>query len=161
LVRCDSTGNGEAERGPLAGLRFHPDAAAVPLHDLFAKSQADARAGVLFPIVQALEDDEDALAKLRVDADAVVAHGEGPVRAGRLRPDLYQRLGGAVKLDGIANQVLKQLHQLHFIAQHGRQRAAGHHGPAFLNGLAQIDERLLQDGVASGWDKGLGLAAQP
>src|SRR6516225_183334 len=61
--------------------RSQLDLPAVPLDDLLADGQADARAGVLAASMQALEDDEDALEVLGGDADSVVAHGEAPARA--------------------------------------------------------------------------------
>ena len=75
--------DGEAEARSPARLRFGPDAAAVSLDDLLAGRQADAGAGVRVPIVQSLEDDEDSLRVLGVDADAVVADGEDPLPACR------------------------------------------------------------------------------
>jgi len=87
MLHFDGLGKGETESGPLGRLRIDPDAAAVPFHDLLAEGQADAGAGVLFPTVQALEDDENSLRILGVDANAVVAHGEGPGRAVGLGAD--------------------------------------------------------------------------
>ena len=75
------SGEREVEGRALAGLGLDPDAPAVALDDLLADRQADAGARVLVPAVQALEDDEDALEVLRVDADAVVAHREDPLAA--------------------------------------------------------------------------------
>ena len=43
--------------------------------------------GILLPAVQALEDHEDALEVLRVDADAVVAHREEPLAVRLLGAD--------------------------------------------------------------------------
>src|SRR5262249_51462177 len=72
--------NREKERRPLPRLPLDPDAAAVALHDPLADRQADARAGVLGAAVQPLEDEKDPLAVLRLDADAVIPHGEEPLR---------------------------------------------------------------------------------
>ena len=63
---------------PSPGLGLDPDAPAVALDDLLADRQADAGARVLVAAVQPLEDDEDPLDVLRLDADAVVAHREEP-----------------------------------------------------------------------------------
>ena len=81
--------NREEERRPLAKLRFEPDAAAVALDHFLAQRQADAGARILLVRVQALEDDEDALGELRVDADAVVAHGKAPAELHLLGVDAH------------------------------------------------------------------------
>src|SRR2546430_1702399 len=69
-------GQREKERGALARLRLDPDAAAVALDDLLADREPDPRARVLVLPVQPLENDEDPLEVLRVDADAVVPHAD-------------------------------------------------------------------------------------
>ena len=50
----------------------------MALHNPPADRQADARAGIFVPRVQALKDLENALRVLRVDADAVVSYREPP-----------------------------------------------------------------------------------
>src|ERR1700683_2973608 len=55
-----------------------PDLAAEVIDDLPAHGQADAGALVGGPVVQPLEDHEDALGVLRVDAHAVVGEREQP-----------------------------------------------------------------------------------
>jgi hypothetical protein len=57
-------------------LRLHPDAPAVTLHNPLADRQANAGSGILFPAVQALEDNEYAVEILGVDSNAVIADGE-------------------------------------------------------------------------------------
>src|ERR1039458_10476459 len=114
-----SNGNREVKRGAAPGLRFHPDATPTALHDLLADGQPDARAGVLFVGVQPLEDREDTLGILGLDSDAVIADGKNPfislllgrnVNPGRLD----------VELDGVPDQVLKQLHQQQFVMHYPR-----------------------------------------
>src|SRR6202008_2103285 len=65
-------GQGKPEPGAGAGLGIQPDLAAVVLDDLLDHGQADARAGVGRPVVQSLEDHEDPVGVLGLDADAVV-----------------------------------------------------------------------------------------
>src|SRR6185295_5268806 len=81
-------GDGKPERAPLAGLRLDPDAPAVALDDLLHDREPDARAGVIRLVVQPLEHHEDAIAVLRVQADAVVLHGEEPHLVARLGADV-------------------------------------------------------------------------
>src|SRR5579884_798506 len=64
----------EVEGASAALFRFHPDAPAVSFDHLLADGQPDPRAGVLLSAVQSLEDQEDAVGVLRVDADAVVPY---------------------------------------------------------------------------------------
>ena len=71
--------------------------------------------------------------------------------------DVYLRDSGALVLDGVADEVLKQLNQLHLVRQDGGQRIVRHQRAAFLDGAAQIDERLLQRLFAGGIEQLLSL----
>jgi ribosomal protein S19E (S16A) len=61
-----------------------------------------------------------------------------------------QRDSGPSVLDGIANKVLKQLNQLNLVRQNLGQRIVRHHGAAFFDGAAQIDNGLLQRFLTGG-----------
>ena len=74
-----------------ARFRVHPDPSAVVLDDPLADGHADAGARILLPGVEALENNEDTLRVLRVDADAVVPHGEQPLAVPLLGPDVDLR----------------------------------------------------------------------
>src|ERR1041385_5407624 len=117
-------GQREPERGALAGLGLDADAAAVELDDALADGQADAGAGVLVAAVQALEDLEDAVEVARLDADAVVLDGDAPAARPRLGRDLDAAgpVAGA-ELEGVADEVLQQLHELALVADDGGQLA--------------------------------------
>src|SRR3712207_2772865 len=65
-------GEGEPEGGPPTHGRLDPDLTPVALDDLLANGETDPSAGPLAP-VQALEDDEDPVVVLGIDADPVVA----------------------------------------------------------------------------------------
>src|SRR3954449_11866882 len=97
-----------------AGVRVQPDPAAVPLDDLLAHRQADAGPGELVLAVQTLEDHEDALAVLGLDADAVVAAAEQVLGRRAVVGALLlhgQAHGGRLftaELDRIADEVLEQ-----------------------------------------------------
>ena len=98
---------GQTESGALPGLRFDRDAAAVPLDDLLADGQPDAGAGVLGACVQPLKHAEDPFEVLWFDAQAVVSHREGPLRAailGGRDVDLGIR---ALVLDGVGDEILE------------------------------------------------------
>lgn len=70
--------NGEVESRALARFRFDPDFSAVPLDDLFANSQTDAAAGIRLSVVEALEDDENALCIFHVYAEPIVSYRNYP-----------------------------------------------------------------------------------
>ena len=82
-------------------------APAVVLDDLAAHREPDPGPRVDVPGVQALEDDEDPVGVLGVDADAVVGHGELPALAVAARRDAHQRRLVAVELDRVGDQVLE------------------------------------------------------
>src|SRR3984957_17075882 len=70
----------EAEPRAAGEGGVEPDLAAEVLNDLAGHGQADAGARVRAPLVQPLEDHEDALSVLRLDPDPVVAEREQPER---------------------------------------------------------------------------------
>ena len=98
--------------------------------------------------MQALEDGEDALGVLGIDADAVIADGQHPFVALLPGRDMNtgRRLG--MELDGVPDEVLKQLRQQQFVMHYGRQRVVGNHRAALFNRRLQIGECLLEDGRA-------------
>jgi len=71
-------GKGGEKPTALADLRFDPDAAATPFHDLLAHRQSNAGALVIPTRHQALEDGEGAIEVLGPDADPVVRHRDDP-----------------------------------------------------------------------------------
>src|SRR5262249_15535996 len=81
LLRSFCQGEHDDERRPLPHDAVRRDGPPVPLGDLLADGQPDARALVLASAVQALEDLEDAQAVFGVEADPVVADADA---AGRL-----------------------------------------------------------------------------
>src|SRR6185437_12306579 len=141
-------GQREVEARALPLLGFDPDTAAVPFDDLLAQRQADPRAWIRFARVQALEDDKDALGILSVEADAVVRNGEQILRTVPLRADTHQRRRVATELDRVADQVLKDLAQLGWVAQQHRQRPDLNLRPRLIDRNAQIGAHLPQYGFA-------------
>jgi len=82
--------------------------------------------------VQALKDDEEAVKVLRINADAIIRDGEDPFVTLSLAREVNARRLLAVELDGIADEVLKQLHQLRPVAHHGGQGIMSHRRLALL-----------------------------
>jgi hypothetical protein len=72
-------GQRKTEFTAFAGFAFNPNPTAVALDDLFAERQSDARPRVLLLRVQALEEQENALGILGIDANAVVLDRKDPV----------------------------------------------------------------------------------
>ena len=77
-------GQGDVERRASVGLALDPDPAAVGLDDLLADGEPGAGAFVFLAGVEAAEELEDLGVELGLDADPVVADGEGdPSRPAR------------------------------------------------------------------------------
>ena len=95
--------------------------------------QADASAGIFLLCVQAAENLKDPLVVVRVDADAVVVHGDRPLFAVLLCRNVYAGWLFAVILQSVANQVLQQVRQLRRVTLDGRQRVARYRSACLLN----------------------------
>src|SRR5690348_8896007 len=111
---------GKIECASLLGRRLHPDASAMPFYYFLANGKPDAGTAVIRLIVQPLEDDENLVEELSIDADAIIGHGEQPV--GGFFPGSNADDRGAVRMifKSIAKQILKQLGQLNLVAgDHG------------------------------------------
>ena len=79
--------------------------------------------------VKPLEQREDTLLVLRLDADAVVIHTEKPRAVLPRGRDMYsRRFIRPVELDAVGDQVLKQLAELSRIAPHLWQIVTGYAG---------------------------------
>src|SRR5437660_11390764 len=114
-------GQRERERRALARLGLDPDPAAVALHDLLADREADPGPGIIVLAVQPLEDDEDAVEVLRIDADAVVAHAEQPLAVAALGANLDLRTGRSAELERVGDQVQEQVLELARVRRNGGQ----------------------------------------
>src|ERR1700722_13335968 len=90
--------HGESEPGALGDAGVEPDPAAEVIDDLPAHGQADARSRIRGPLVQALEDQENAVSILRLDPDSVIGDGKRPERAVALGGDDNPRRLGAGEL---------------------------------------------------------------
>src|SRR3954471_17467016 len=113
----------EAEGRPAPRrLGVEPHAPAVVLDDLAAHRQADAGAVVARARVQALEDHEDAVGVLAVDADPVVLAAEAPEAVVALGREPDDGRSVRAELDRVADQVLEHQPQQPRVAAHRRQR---------------------------------------
>src|SRR5580700_3198101 len=136
-VGCLLRGNRKLETGSTSRFRFHPDSAAVPLDNAFADCQTYPGSR-LRVAMQALEYSEDILFVFPGNPDPIVAHADYPILTLLLGANLdYWRIFALV-LDGVADQVLKELYHLHFIGVHDRQGGGFEHRPAFFNGELEI-----------------------
>src|SRR5687767_1894929 len=133
---------GKQESRAFTLLGLDPDPAVVALHDLLADRQPEPAAGIAPAAVQPLEQLEHLLEIDGVDPDAVVGHGESPLRALALRLDPDARGAGAAELDRVADQVHEYLLELRGVDAHLRQRAAVDDRAAFLDAGAQVGEHV-------------------
>src|SRR5215469_6621916 len=78
LIVGGRDGQREHEFCPVLIVSVQPDQPAIMLDNPTAHGQADARPGVGGPVVQALEDAEDAVGVFRLNADPVVGDRESP-----------------------------------------------------------------------------------
>jgi hypothetical protein len=124
----------------------------VAFDDAFADGQSNAGAGVLFAGMETLEDMENTFEILGVDADAVVAHGKNPATRLGLGADMDLGRLFAVKLEGIGNKILEQLHELGGIDGQRRQRVAGYLRARSGNAGLEVAQGIVQQSV-----KGRGL----
>src|SRR4051794_2301747 len=112
---------GKPECGAVSfSLRRNPDSAAVPFYYAFADSQTDARARDLARM-QPPENAENALLILRRNPDPVIPDGEEPVVVIALGSDFHLgRNSVRPVFDGVADQVLKDLHQTGAVCGYAR-----------------------------------------
>ena len=83
----------------------------MPLDDLLADCESDAGAGKFLAFMQPLEHDKNSVEVLRIDSQAVIAHRESPFAPAIFGGgNVNARHAGVLILDGIADQILKQLH---------------------------------------------------
>src|SRR5262245_55704770 len=103
---------GKEKCGTPARNRFDPDPAAVTFDDPLAQCQADAGAGVLFPGVKALKNDEQSRKLARINPDAVVAHRKEPLAVTTTRSNLNGRRMVAMELHRVSDEILEHLREL-------------------------------------------------
>src|SRR5581483_8156266 len=125
--------NREIKRRAFPRLPFRPDAAVVPLDDFLTDRKSNAGAGITFFGVESLKNDEDAVRELGLEADAVIAKREYPFPAFPPRGHPHLGRGMIAKLDGIADEILKELYELAAIAGYRRKRLADDFGAGFHN----------------------------
>jgi hypothetical protein len=112
------------------------DRAAVPLDDLAANGEADAGPLVFVPAVQSLEQLENPLLVLLIEADAVVGDDKPPTGPARQRRRIggignaaqgrrldrdVRRLARLGELEGVSDQILKELPELEWVGGDRRQ----------------------------------------
>src|SRR5688572_20105001 len=104
-----------------SGLGRYPDAPSVTFDDPFTDGQADPGSWVLLPGLDPLENDENALKVIGGNTDPIILHRYNPLMWFFLHPHPDQGLGpSAAKLDGVGDQVLKNLGELRTVSHHGR-----------------------------------------
>ena len=154
-ARCVNGLQGKPKCRALAPGRLGPDGAAVAFHDLAADRQPDSRARVDVPCMQSLEHLEYPVEVRRIDPNAVIGNGKLPLRTCPDRLHRHPRLPARIELDRVADKVLKQLGQLHPVAQDRWQGLVRDLRAGVGDGLLQVDQGIPQGSLALG---GLELA---
>src|ERR1700722_9804073 len=127
---------------------------AVALNDLLADGQSNPGSGELIPLMQPLEHSEDFFEILRVNSQSVVFYRKVPLLAAVPGSgNVYSGDAGFLVLDSVADEILKQLGQLHIVSQDGGERIVRDYGTAFFDGTAQIRQSLLQSVFAGGFEQ--------
>src|ERR1039458_5921101 len=107
--------NREVKDCPMAEFGIDPDPSAKPLHNASADRQSNSTAGILLSM-KPFEWNKDLVVVMSADADSVVLYRENPlIRAsgGRYR---NTRRSSASVFQSIANQILKDLNEMHRIS---------------------------------------------
>src|SRR5213594_2067763 len=112
----------------------------MTLHDLLRDREANPCPRISFTLMKPLENDEDAFAVTRIDADAVVPNRKNPLCPPRLCRGMNHWRGRAPELDGVSNQVLQQLLHLDPVGERGRQRIISDDRTRLLDRQAQVIE---------------------
>src|SRR6267378_4672955 len=102
----------EIKSAPMTQLRFDPDFSSIVFDNFLTDCQPHAVPGVFVTSVQPLKDDENQVFVFRGDANTVIDDRKLPMHALSLCGDPNDRRLLSAKLDGIANQVLEELHHL-------------------------------------------------
>ena len=109
------------------------------------------------PAVEALEDSEDSIVVLRIDADPVVADADGPLILTFFSGDRnLRRLLGFV-LDRVANQVLEYLGELYLVPVKRRKRVDVYRCVILTDRKVEIHQCALDYGVRDLRRQGAGL----
>src|SRR5581483_6920578 len=101
--------------------------------DFFTACKSTRGAGITFFGVETLKNDERAARELGLESDSVIAKREYPCPAFPPRGHPHLGRGMIAKLDGIADEILKELYELAAIAGYRRKRLADGFGAGFHN----------------------------
>ena len=123
---------------------FNPDSSAMLLKNPLTDSQTDARSFILSPTMEALKDQKDTVEILGIDANPIVGNGKNPFPILEAGGDMDFGDTVAPVFDGVSDEVLKQLDQLRFDHDEGREGIVGDLRATILNGLAEIVQSFLK-----------------
>ena len=97
--------------------------------------------------MQPLENDEDAVEVLRVDADAVVAHAEQPLPVASHDRDPDIRGCGPAELECVRDEVQEQTLELARVGRDRRQPVPGDGRASLLDRELEVRQRAVEHGV--------------
>jgi hypothetical protein len=116
----------------------------MALDDFLANSKAYPRAWIVRTRMKTLKNLKNAVVILWVDADPVVADRKNPMVPVLPGVHVNARRPVTAKLDGIADDILKELQHLRRIHGELRQGLVSDNGPSFLNARLEIVDRLAK-----------------
>ena len=145
--------DGEKEGGSLPRLRFHPNLTAVAFNDLLTNRQAYAGSWIFVSPVQPLEYDKYAVGVLRIDTNTVVSDREKPAAVPSFGRNMNTQSLHPSKLDGIAYEILKELHELRSIGCHCWKRVMSHLRTTVRNRGLQVSQRLVSGLPHNRWPR--------
>lgn len=97
----------EEERRTFARFWIDPDASLMTLDNFLADRKPDARTGIIFLAMQPLKPMKMRWAYCGSMPMPIVLDGENPFLVASLAADLYRGIGGAAKLERVAQQILE------------------------------------------------------
>src|SRR5437764_11103766 len=104
-------------------LRFRPNTAPKSFHNAAGNGEPQPGAGVLLGAMEPLKQNEDALGKTLIEADALVANREPPGSVQLVRGHMDpSRLAGFSEFDGVVDDAAENRGQPRGVAGDHRQR---------------------------------------
>src|SRR6185369_238163 len=116
----------------------------MPFDDFTSNRKPNTSAWVLLGSMQTLEDHKNLFGIFWIDTNSVVTYKDKPAILYLADANMNARRFLPFKLDCVADQILKQLHQLQIIPKHGRQGLVSDDGIIRLDDQVQIIRNTFQ-----------------
>ena len=143
LIANWNSGQREIELRALAGLGFHPYAAALTFNNSFTDGKADARTRDFFPM-QTFKYAKYLLMIFRRNTHAVVGDFKAPLTVKHPGRDVNGGRRRAAVLDGVPDKILENLNEMNFRAADAGQGINADRSAAIPNGGLQVFKHFLK-----------------